>query len=369
MGSNPLFNSNKMKLGIIALNCSHGSTITDVENAWQMNWLDTKSVAQMADNAGFEVLLPVARWKGYGGVTNFNNKTFDTFTWASAISAITEYSCIFSTVHVPLVHPVAAAKQCATIDHVSNGRFALNIVCGWFRNEFEMFSAEWREHDVRYEYASEWLKLIQRLWSEDKEFTYKGRWFETKDAWSEPKPLQKPSVPIMNAGGSEAGKKFAASSADMSFVLLKDRDFEGGRKQVEHLKSMARAVNREIDVWVHAYVVCRDTEQEARDYLNYYVKERGDKTAVNNLLQIFGLNSQTLPSDVLDEYRFHFIAGHGGYPLIGTADQIVEEIEILIKMGVNGILISWVDYLGECRQWIEKVIPVMEQAGQREPKN
>ena len=172
----------------------------------------------------------------------------------------------------------------------------------------------------------------------------------------------------MNAGGSDAGKKFAASTADMSFVLLKERDLEGGRRQVENLKSMARAVNREVDVWVHAYVVCRDTEREAQDYLNYYVNEKGDKTAVDNLLRIFGINSQTLPVDILDEYRFHFIAGHGGYPLIGTAEQIVEEIDILIQMGVNGILISWVDYSNECRQWIDKVIPIMEQAGQRRPK-
>ena len=68
----PLFNDNKMKIGIIGMNCSHGSTITTAENAWEMNWPDTRQVSVMADQAGFEVLLPVARWKGYGGPTNFN---------------------------------------------------------------------------------------------------------------------------------------------------------------------------------------------------------------------------------------------------------------------------------------------------------
>ena len=105
--SNPLFNDNKMKIGIIAMNCSHGSTITTAENTWGMTWPDTEEVVKMADEAGFEVLLPVARWKGYGGATNFNNRTFETFSWAAAVSAITEYSCVFSTAHVPLVHPVA----------------------------------------------------------------------------------------------------------------------------------------------------------------------------------------------------------------------------------------------------------------------
>jgi FMNH2-dependent dimethyl sulfone monooxygenase len=365
---NPLFNDNKMKIGIIGMNCSHGSTITTAENAWEMNWPDTRQVTVMADQAGFEVLLPVARWKGYGGPTNFNNRTFETFTWASAVAAATDYSCIFSTAHVPLVHPVTAAKQCATIDHISGGRFAFNIVCGWFRNEFEMFAADWRQHDVRYEYAAEWLEFVQRIWREDKAFDFDGVYFTAKQVWSEPKPLQTPSLPIMNAGGSPAGQKFAATHADMNFVILKEREMAAGKAQIDSLKTMARNAGRNIQSWIHVYVVCRDTEKEAQDYLDYYVREKGDYEAVNNLLEIFEMNSETLPAEVLEQFRFHFIAGHGGYPLVGTPEQIVDEMNKLIQIGVDGILISWVDYKTEAKQWIDEVLPLMEQAGQRAPK-
>jgi dimethylsulfone monooxygenase len=365
---NPLFNDNKMKIGIIGMNCSHGSTITTAENAWEMNWPDTREVAVMADQAGFEVLLPVARWKGYGGPTNFNNRTFETFTWASAVAAATDYSCIFSTAHVPLVHPVTAAKQCATIDHISGGRFAFNIVCGWFRNEFEMFAADWRQHDVRYEYAAEWLEFVQRIWREDKAFDFDGEYFTARQVWSEPKPIQTPSLPIMNAGGSPAGQKFAATHADMNFVILKEREMESGKAQIDSLKSMAHEMGRNVQSWIHVYVVCRDTEKEAKDYLDYYVREKGDYEAVNNLLEIFEMNSETLPPEVLEQFRFHFIAGHGGYPLIGTPEQIVDEMDKLIQIGVDGILISWVDYKTEAKQWIDEVLPLMEQAGQRAPK-
>ena len=366
---NPLYNANKMKIGIIAMNCSHGSTFTTAENSWEMNWPDTKDVAVMADRAGFEVLLPVARWKGYGGTTNFNNRTFETFNWAAGVAAVTDYSCIFSTAHVPLVHPIAAAKQCATIDHISGGRFAFNVVCGWFKNEFEMFGAEWREHDLRYEYATEWLKFVRRLWTEEGEFDFEGRWFKSKNAWSEPKPIQKPMPPVMNAGGSPAGQKFAATQADMNFVILKERDLESGRAQMQHLKKMAHEAGRDIQIWIHVYVVCRDTEKEARDYLDYYVVEKGDYEAVNNLLEIFEMQSKTLPPEVLDDFRFHFIAGHGGYPLVGTAEQIVDQMQSLVDMGVDGILISWVDYKTECKQWIDEVMPLLVQAGQREEFN
>ena len=77
--------------------------------------------------------------------------------------------------------------------------------------------------------------------------------------------------------------------------------------------------------------------------------------------------SHPLSPASIDDFRFHFKAGLGGYPLIGTPEQIVDGIEKLSRLGVDGILISWVDYLGECRQWIDEVLPLMEQAGLRKP--
>ena len=100
-----LFGGNRMKLGVMAFNCSHGSTITTVSEAWKLNWPDTKDIAQAVDRAGMEALLPVGRWRGYGGPSNFNNCTFESFTWASAIGAVTNYCTVLATVHVPLVHP------------------------------------------------------------------------------------------------------------------------------------------------------------------------------------------------------------------------------------------------------------------------
>ena len=364
--TNALFSTNRMKLGVMAFNCSHGSTVTTADGAWPMNWEDNAELARMVDAAGLEVLLPVGRWKGYGGETNFNNRTFESLTWAAAMGAITRYSTIFATVHAPLIHPLAVAKMAATADHVSGGRFALNVVAGWFKNEFDMFGLELAPHDRRYDYAAEWLELVKRLWTEPDAFDHDGEFFHGKQLWSQPKPLQSPRPPIMNAGSSEIGHAFSARHADMNFAMLRQKDPDSDRAQIAHLKQMAADLGRTSQCWIHVYVVCRETEREARDYLNHYVVEKGDDVAVGNMLDIFGVQSETLSPDVLDAFRFHFKAGHGGYPLVGTPEQIVEGIERLSAMGVDGLLMSWVDYLGECRQWIDQVLPLMEQAGQRE---
>lgn len=84
-------------------------------------------------------------------------------------------------------------------------------------------------------------------------------------------------------------------------------------------------------------------------------------------MRIFGINTATLDNKTLEDHKAHFIAGHGGYPLVGTKEQIVDELGKLADIGVDGCLISWVDYKTELAQWNKDVLPLMEQAGLRKP--
>src|SRR5581483_4318004 len=262
--TNPLFNDNRMKLGVFGANVSNGCAITMAEGRLETTWPNTRTVATLADQAGLEAMVPVARWKGFGGPTNFNGTCFETYTWAAGLAAITDHAAIFSTSHVPTVHPIMAAKQATTIDHISGGRFALNVVCGWYQPELEMFGAPIMEHDTRYEYAEEWLEVIRRLWTEEEEFEYEGRFFRIQKGFHQPKPIQRPFPPIMNAGGSPTGQRFAAKHADMAFILVREHDYDGARAQVQHLRRLAREeFGRALQVWCSAYVVCRPTEREA----------------------------------------------------------------------------------------------------------
>jgi alkanesulfonate monooxygenase SsuD/methylene tetrahydromethanopterin reductase-like flavin-dependent oxidoreductase (luciferase family) len=154
----------------------------------------------------------------------------------------------------------------------------------------------------------------------------------------------------------------------MNFVHLKDRaNLETGRTEIAQLKQRARAHGNESRIWIHVYVVCRETEREAKDYLQHYVYEKGDWEAAGNLLSIFGLQSASYDPKTLENHKAHFIAGHGGYPLVGTAEQITDELGKLADIGVDGCLISWVDYKTELRQWNEQVLPLLVQSGLRQP--
>ena len=165
--TNPMTNANRFKLGLFSINADGGTAFTKVSNRWRADWTEIEAVAQLADDAGIEFILPIARWKGYGGETQVRAASFETLTHAAALSAVTERIAIFSTVHVPLVHPVFAAKALTTIDHVSRGRAGLNIVCGWNQDEFDMFGHRQSGHDDRYEQGFEWFSILMRIFTSE----------------------------------------------------------------------------------------------------------------------------------------------------------------------------------------------------------
>jgi hypothetical protein len=103
---NPLFSNRKLKLGTFCTNLSGGCAITDIDGTLKAEWPQTLALAQMADAMEMEALVPVGRWKGFGGRTNFNGEGFESFSWASAIGASTKKAGIFATSHVPTVHRI-----------------------------------------------------------------------------------------------------------------------------------------------------------------------------------------------------------------------------------------------------------------------
>jgi len=364
--TNPLYNGRKLKLGTFDTNLNGGCTMSTIDGTLKADWPSTLTLAKMADEMEFEAIVPVARWRGFGGLTNYNGSGFETYTWAAGLGASTKYSTVFATSHVPVVHPIMAAKQATTIDHITGGRFCLNVVTGWHKTEFEMFGTPMRDHDARYRVAVEWLEIIKRLWTDEEEFDYDGEFYHIKKGYLQPKPIQRPYPAVMNAGGSDTGRHFAAKYCDIAFLVFDPRDFEGAKTKVESYKKLAREeYGREIQVWAYSNIVQGDTEKDAKDYFDYYANQKGDWAAVDNWVEINGINAKTLPPDVLQAMKVHFIAGGGGYPIIGTKEQVVEGLQTVSKMGFDGTLLSWPRFIEDMRHFQEDTMPLVLQSGLR----
>lgn len=357
----PVFNQNKMKLGVFGQNCSYGCTISHAESTFEPTYKHNVAISQKADAMGFELLVPVGRWRGFGGSTDFNGTCMETYTWATAMATQTQHIMLFSTSHVPTMHPMVAAKQGSTIDHISEGRWGLNIVCGWFTPEMEMFGVKQMDHDTRYRYAGEWLQVIKRLWTEQ-HFNHEGEFFRIKDGYLLPKPVQKPYPVLINAGFSPAGREFSAREVDFNFISIDT--LENGRAVVTDVKRLAHKYGREIGMMSYGLVVCRDTEKEAQQLYRYII-EKGDWEATHTILRLLGIESGSFSEQHLTEFAEHFIAGWGGYPMVGTPEQVTEELLKLSQIGIEGMILCWLDYNEEITYFGEKVLPLLQQAGLR----
>src|SRR6185312_7967195 len=204
-----MYTNNALKIGLFGSNCSSGRAVTLVPERWLGTWDENLALARMADDAGIEFILPVGRWKGYGGDTDYMGTTLETITWATGLLAKTKRLIAFGTVHAPLFHPIIAAKQFVTADQISGGRFGLNIVVGWNEDEFQMFGVTQREHDARYEYAQDWIDAVKLAWGEGDDRDFDGQFIKLKKIRAKPKPVGGSRPLIMNAGASAAGRAFA----------------------------------------------------------------------------------------------------------------------------------------------------------------
>ncbi len=363
-----MYNANTLKIGIFGANCSSGRSATKVPERWTASWPDCLRLARMADAAGIDFMLPIGRWKGYGGDTDFHGSTLETITWAVGLLSATRRMTVFGTVHAPLFHPLIAAKEFVTADHVGEGRFGVNLVVGWNEGEFEMFGVSQREHDARYDFAQEWLDAVRRAWSEHDEFDFDGEFLRLKGVRAYPKPYGGTRPIIMNAGSSQVGQNFALRNCDAFFVATAGSrtSLEGNARKVADIKRAAQDFGREIEVYTVGQVICRPTQQEAEDYYRHAIIENADWGAIDGMLANKNITPQTIPAEEYEKKRQYFAANAiGGYPFVGTPERVAGELESISRAGVRGIALSFVNYLDELPYFCEEVLPRLQRLGTR----
>jgi len=352
---------NRFKLGVFSLNADGGLTLTTVPERWPASWDEIVSVARMADRAGIEFLLPIARWKGFGGEMNSRELSYETFTFAAGLAAVTERIGVLSTVHVPMVHPVFAAKALATIDHVSHGRAGLNIVCGWNPEEFGMFGLPLI--DDRYAQGLEWFEIVSRILAGET-FDYTGAFYQLKGVSGKPGPIQHPRPLTLNAAFSPPGRDFAARAADFLFTTF--NDIEGGKATIADMSRRAQAQGRDVGVFTTCHVVCRPSQDEAEAYYENYAETCADRESVDHYT---GQKEKFSSSHDPETYRLHrkrFAAGAGTYPLVGTPEHIAAEMGRMSEAGFAGTTVSFVNFKDELPYFIDKVLPILRDMGLRE---
>ncbi|ROO86024.1 alkanesulfonate monooxygenase SsuD/methylene tetrahydromethanopterin reductase-like flavin-dependent oxidoreductase (luciferase family) [Actinocorallia herbida] len=362
----PLFQDTGFKLGLFAANCSSGMAITKAPSRWSGSWQDNLRMAKVADEVGIDFLLPIARFIGYKGATNFHESVLEPIPWAAGLLSATERISVISTVHSAFNHPLVTAKQMVTLDHISDGRAGLNIVAGWNKPEYDAMGSDLPTgHDDRYEQAQEWYDIIKKTWTTEGSWDHEGRFYHLKGAEGMPKPVDG-LLPIINAGSSPQGRGFAARNADFGFTIV-DGPEDAARITTDMHELARKDYGRDLGVITISHVVVRETQKEAREFYAWYGDENADWDAVDNLMYLMGAHSQSFTPEMLQMYRKRFAGGHGSVPLIGTPDQIALQIKGLADAGLAGITMAFFDYADELPYFAKTVLPRLAEMGIRRP--
>lgn len=359
---------NRFKLGIFCYNVEGSNALTTVPERWPMDWPSMLGAVQAAERYGFEFALPIARWRGYGEA-NRRGSCFETMTLSAGLAGATRDITLFSTVHVPLMHPVMAAKMLTTVDHASGGRAGLNITAGWNQDEFDMFGHVQEAHDDRYAQATEWFELFSRVIAGEGPFDYAGRYYRGKGIVGWPASLQQPRPPVLSAGFSPAGRDYAVRVADHLLTFL--TTLEQATRDIVDVKRRAATHGRDIGVLTCCYVVCRPTRAEAEAYHKHYAEDMADQELLAGNLALKTKEVKNYPGQDQAAYKKRFdlprlAGGNGTYPLIGSPADIAEQLIEIARAGFSGTTVSFVNFINELPYFAESVLPILEKAGLRQ---
>ncbi|KVF93948.1 dimethyl sulfone monooxygenase SfnG [Burkholderia vietnamiensis] len=360
--SNATSSDEAVKFAYWVPNVSGGLVVSTIEQRTDWSLEYNQKLAKTAEDAGFEYALSQIRFTaGYGAEYQHESVSFS----HALLHATTKLKVLAAILPGPW-HPAVVAKQLATIDHLTNGRIAINVVSGWFKGEFTAIGEPWLEHDERYRRSKEFIEVLKGIWTQDN-FTYKGDFYRFHDYTLSPKPLQKPHPEIFQGGSSRAARDNAASVSDWYFT--NGNTPENLKAQIDDIRAKAAANGHRVRIGVNAFVIARDTEEEARAVLDDIIAH-AHVEAVNAFGDAAKQAGKASPEGEGNWAKSTFedlVQYNDGFRtnLIGTPQQIAERIVALKAIGVDLVLTGFLHFIEEVEYFGKKVLPLVRELESR----
>jgi FMNH2-dependent dimethyl sulfone monooxygenase len=342
-------------------NVSGGLVTSSIEQRTDWNWDYNRETAIAAENNGFEYALSQVRYMASYSAEYQHEST----SLSLAIMLATERLKVMAAVHPGMWHPGVFANFGATADHLTNGRFATNVVSGWFKGEFTSFGEPWLEHDERYRRTEEFIRCLKGIWEED-HFEFRGDFYRFHDYSLKPKPLNTPERPhpeIFQGGNSTAAQRMAGRVSDWYFS--NGKDFEGVTEQLNNINQTAAENDRTVKFGLNGFMIVRDSEKEARDTLREIVEKANVEQVqgFRDAVQQAGASASDKKGMWADSSFEDLVQYNDGFKsqLIGTAEQVAERLIEYKKLGVDLSLLCFLHVKEEIEQFGQKVLPIIRE--------
>jgi FMNH2-dependent dimethyl sulfone monooxygenase len=322
------------------------------DEGMEPTWSYVSRLARRSEEIGFDLTL-VAELN-LNDIKGVDAPSLDAWSTAAALAAVTRRLDIMVAVRPTFHGPALLAKQAANIDQISGGRLSLNVVSSWWASEARMYGVPFEQHDDRYARTSEWLDVVDGLWSQPV-YSLKGTYYTIEEAVLEPKPARKPRPTIYAGGESPAAKELISKKCDAWLTHGDPPDVVGrkvddmrARREAHGLPPMTfgsagYAVVRSTQAEVAREVArITDVQQTARGYANY---------------QEWIANTQLEQRVSLEDYSVSNRGLRSG--LAGTPEQVAERVLEFERAGVDLLLLQFSPQYEEMERFASEVIPLV----------
>lgn len=341
------------------------------QTQWDFEY--NKHLTLTAESYGFDFVFGLQQWVqkgGFGGEIKYRENFLDPFISTVAIGALTKRIVTISTVHILYgsLHPLYLARFAATADHITGGRFGLNIVTGYDAKEPLMFGMNRIDHDKRYEQADEFTSIMEDLWVGEENLTYDGDYYRLDGAYISPRPRYGRPV-LVSASASQAGFEYAARHADIVFTSSPaGAIFENAIVALpEHVAQIKRAyakVSRTAKVIIFPLIVCKKTRDEAYAYRDAIVDGADFESIAAYTNRHAKGDAHGWPKHVPAD---RVLGGH--IQIVGDPTDVADAIADLHEAGLDGVQIGFYDYGPDLDFFAKAVVPLLEKRGLRKPQS
>lgn len=317
------------------------------------SWDHCSTIVKTAEKNGFRnILCPSSYQVGQ-----------DTLSFVAGASQVTDKINMLAAIRCGEMQPIMLARTVATLDHMMKGRLTLNVISSDFPGEVASSA-------FRYQRSREVVQILRQAWERD-EINHAGQVYQFKGVKTEPaKPYQQNGGPLLYFGGySPDALALCAEHCDVYLMWPEPKDTIAGRMKA--VADLAAQHNRVLDYGLRVHMIVRDTEAEAREYADYIVSKLDDdygrkiRERAHDSISL-GVAHQSKNREVADEFGYiepHLWTGIGrarsgcGAAIVGSADQVLSEIEAYQKMGVRAFIFSGYPHLDECDHFGRLVMP------------
>lgn len=322
------------------------------EGDLRSSWKHCSDIVKTAEAQGFRnILCPSSYQVGQ-----------DTLSFVAGCAPITEKINMLAAVRCGEMQPIMLARTIATLDHMLEGRLTVNIISSDFPGEVA-------ESGFRYQRSREVVEILKQAWTQD-EINYKGEVYNFEGLTTDPAKPYQTGGPLLYFGGySPAALDLCGQHCDVYLMWPEPKDNLAQRMKDVH--AVAEKYNRTLDYGLRVHTIVRDTEAEAREYAEYIVSKLDDeygkliRDRAHDSISL-GVAHQAKARELADKYGYiepNLWTGVGrarsgcGAALVGSADQVLSQIEDYQKMGIRAFIFSGYPHIDEAEHFGKLVMP------------